>query len=90
MCPVSFAVNFDGNYKLHSFYIIVDMFKYMPYACDFSGIIKNFVPTRLFWKVSLSSGMLMKKISLTSLCFFTFITHNPSAFLLHLLNIPSN
>lgn len=35
MCQVSVAVNFDGNCKLHSFYIIVDMFKYMPYACDF-------------------------------------------------------
>lgn len=35
MCQVSVAVNFDGNYKLHLFYIVVDMFMYMPYACDF-------------------------------------------------------
>lgn len=35
MCQVSVAASFDDNYKLYSFYIIVDLFKYMTYACDF-------------------------------------------------------
>lgn len=35
MYKVSVAAGFDDNYKLYSFYIIVDLFKYMTYACDF-------------------------------------------------------
>ena len=40
MCQVGTAVSFDYNYKFHSFYTFVDLFKYMAICLSLLGITK--------------------------------------------------
>lgn len=60
MCQVSTAMSFDYNYKVHLFYIFVNLFKYMGICLWLLRHYQKLLFLNDSWKVSLSSGMLMK------------------------------